>query len=65
MAGTYIGGIKARETNKKKFGNDFYALNGAKGGAAKVRKGFGTNPELASKAGAKGGKISRRGPAKK
>lgn len=65
MSGTIEGGIKARETNKIKHGDDFYKRIGAKGGKACVKKGFGTNPKLARLAGAKGGKNSRRGKAEK
>lgn len=65
MSGTIEGGIKARETNKIKHGDDFYKRIGAKGGKKCVKKGFGTNPELARIAGAKGGKNSRRGKAEK
>jgi general stress protein YciG len=60
MSGSKLGGIKARETNKKKFGDDFYKRIGALGGKAEVPKGFALNRELASKAGRKGGTISRR-----
>lgn len=60
MAGTKLGGKNAADTNKAKYGDDFYKLIGSKGGAAKVPKGFALNRELASKAGAKGGRISRR-----
>jgi uncharacterized protein len=60
MAGTKIGGIKAAQTNKLKHGADFYQNIGSQGGKAQVRKGFACNPELASKAGRKGGSISRR-----
>ena len=44
MAGTSAGGKAAANTNKTKYGSDFYA-----------------NRELAREAGAKGGRISRRG----
>lgn len=72
MAGTKQGGIAARETNKKKYGKDYYAKIGSKGGkVANPNKGFGTDnrtrleklmrkPKLASVAGTKGGQISRR-----
>jgi general stress protein YciG len=33
---------------------------GAKGGSAKVPKGFALNPKLASRAGRRGGRISKR-----
>lgn len=65
MAGTKAGGLKARETNMAKHGSDFYARIGAKGGRNGHTGGFAANPELAKRAGAKGGKISRRGPARK
>lgn len=65
MAGTKAGSKKAAAINKARYGSDYYAQIGAIGGRACGFKGFATNPELARKAGAKGGKISRRGPAKK
>ena len=61
MAGTKEGGRKARETMYKKHGEDFYKRIGAIGGKHCGMKGFALNPELARKAGAKGGKISKRG----
>ncbi len=64
MAGTKSGGIKARETNYRKHGKDFYAQIGAKGGHNGHTGGFYANRELARLAGQKGGKISRRGKAK-
>lgn len=64
MPGTRSGGLKAARTNKQKYGKDFYKINGRKGGIAKVPKGFALDPALAIAAGAKGGSISRRGPAK-
>lgn len=61
MAGTTVGGLKTVETNKKKYGEDFYVKIGAKGGSVKgLKKGFAANPELARKAGAKGGSVSKR-----
>jgi general stress protein YciG len=60
MAGTIEGGKAAAETNKKKYGADFYARIGAKGGKLGKTGGFYANRELARLAGAKGGKISRR-----
>ena len=59
MAGTKQGGLKAAATNREKYGKDFYAKIGQKAG------GFAATPALAKIAGAKGGRISRRGPAKK
>lgn len=61
MSGTKIGGIKARNTNLEKYGDDFYKNIGRKGGQAGHTGGFAANPALAKLAGAKGGKISRRG----
>lgn len=66
MAGSVAGGLKASATNKERHGNDYYKRIGAEGGKARhPNKGFGGKPELARIAGAKGGSISRRGPAKK
>ena len=64
MAGTKIGGKKAAETNRRIHGKDFYARIGAKGGRNGNTGGFASNPELAKEAGRKGGKASKRGPAK-
>ncbi len=64
MAGTKLGGMKAAATNKAKHGSDFYAKIGAKGGRNGHTGGFAANPDLARKAGAVGGRISRRRPAK-
>jgi general stress protein YciG len=65
MAGTKAGGLKAAATNKAKYGKEFYAQIGAKGGRLGHTGGFAANPELAKIAGARGGKVSRRGKAKK
>lgn len=65
MAGTKMGGAKAAATNKKKYGKDFYARIGAMGGKNGHTGGFYANRELARMAGAKGGRISRRGKSKK
>lgn len=64
MAGTKEGGRKAAETNRRKYGEDFYSINGAKGGRNGHTGGFAANPELARIAGAKGGRISKRGKSK-
>lgn len=64
MAGTKAGGKKAAQTNMEKYGDDFYASIGRKGGRNGHTGGFASNPELAREAGRKGGRISRRGPAK-
>ena len=63
MAGTKAGGMKARQTNLERYGEDFYKKVGSKGGQAGHTGGFAANPELARIAGAKGGAASRRGPA--
>jgi len=66
MAGTIIGGRKASKTNRQKYGQDFYKVQGSKGGS-KVHpetRPFFANRELARIAGARGGRISRRGPNK-
>lgn len=60
MPGTINGGKKAAETNKKKYGKDFYARIGAAGGKKGTTGGFAANRDLARLAGAKGGRISRR-----
>ena len=65
MAGTKAGGFKAAQTNKIKYGHDFYAEIGRKGGRNGHTGGFAANPELAKIAGRKGGLKSKRGPAKK
>lgn len=64
MAGTKAGGKKAAITNKMKHGPEFYAEIGRKGGRNGHTGGFAANPELAKIAGAKGGRKSKRGPAK-
>lgn len=60
MAGTPLGGKKAAAKNLAKDPN-FYAKIGRKGGQNGKTGGFAANPELARIAGAKGGRISRRG----
>lgn len=60
MAGTKAGGLKAKAKNLAKDPN-FYAKIGAKGGKVGTTGGFAANPALARIAGAKGGRISRRG----
>jgi general stress protein YciG len=65
MAGTREGGRKAAKTNKAKYGVAFYSTIGKKGGQTSRNGGFAANRELARIAGAKGGKISKRGKAKK
>lgn len=65
MAGTKAGGVKAAATNIARHGREFYREIGRKGGRNGHTGGFAANPQLAKIAGAKGGKISKRGPAKK
>jgi general stress protein YciG len=60
MAGTKAGGQAAAATNKQKYGSDFYAKIGAKGGKLGKTGGFYANRELAREAGRRGGRISRR-----
>ena len=72
MSGTIIGGKRAAKTNIKRHGKDFYRNIGRKGGRNGHTGGFAsyvvgkdglTGYERAKVAGAKGGRISRRGPA--
>ena len=74
MSGTKAGGIKARNTNYLRHGDDFYKNIGKIGGASGNTGGFAsdkvgqdglTGLERARIAGAKGGAKSKRGPAKK
>ena len=65
MSGTKAGGIKARKTNLKRHGEDFYRHIGRIGGkVCGIAKGFALNHDLAIEAGRKGGSISRRGKSK-
>jgi len=61
MPGTKTGAITAVATIKKRYGDDFFVNIGAIGGKNGHTGGFYANRELARIAGAKGGKISRRG----
>jgi general stress protein YciG len=74
MPGTIEGGRKAAATNKAKYGDGFYSSIGRKGGKRSSTGGFAslkvgkdglTGAERAKLAGAKGGKLSKRGPAKR
>lgn len=65
MAGTKEGGLKAAAKNYELYGDDFYKKIGHKGGRNGHTGGFAANPELARIAGQKGGKISKRGKAKR
>lgn len=61
MAGTIEGGKLTADTNKKKYGGDFYVRIGTMGGSKKVPKGFARMPkEKVIAAGRRGGEISRR-----
>ena len=60
MPGTKEGAAKAAVTNKERYGDDFYARIGAKGGKMSNTGGFAANRELASIAGRIGGKKSSR-----
>ncbi len=60
MPGTRKGGMRAAETNKKRYGRDFYVRIGAQGGKVSTGGGFAKNPELAREAGARGGRASRK-----
>lgn len=73
MAGTKNGGRRAAATNKRKYGKDFYAEIGRKGGRNGHTGGFAsdvvgkdglTGVQRAKIAGAIGGRKSKRGPAK-
>lgn len=65
MSGSRAGGLKAAETNKQKYGREFYANIGRKGGKACAPKGFARmDIEKIKNAGRKGGTISKRGKAK-
>lgn len=67
MAGTRTGGLKARDTNKAKHGDDFYKNIGSKAKFAweangRKPKGFSAmTHEQRAEAGRKGGTKSRRG----
>ena len=61
MAGTKAGGKKAAKSNMEKYGKDFFRVIGRKGGRNGNTGGFAANPRLASIAGEKGGRASRRG----
>jgi general stress protein YciG len=69
MSGTMTGGVKTAETNKKKYGSDYYRNIGKLGGLKSRGGGFASNivgadgltgAERARVAGAKGGKISKK-----
>jgi len=70
LAGTIAGGRAARDTNKLKYGEDYYSKIGTAGAKAYIERqkagiavprGFAANKELARSAGRVGGLKSRRG----
>ena len=63
--GTKAGAAKAVKTIKKRYGPDFFKQIGHTGGSASGTGGFFNNPDLARRAGALGGRKSKRGPSKK
>lgn len=65
MSGNKAGGLKAAATNKKKYGKNFYKRLGQIGGHNGHAGGFAADPERAKRAGAIGGKRSKRGPGKR
>lgn len=54
MSGSYEAGKKAAETNKKRYGKDFYRRIGELGGQSSHTGGFYGNSEKAREAGRKG-----------
>ena len=60
MPGTRKGGLKAVNTNKEKYGEDFYKNIGKIGGQNGHTGGFQQGSKLAKEAGRKGGRISKR-----
>lgn len=64
MPGTKLGGLKCAAINKKR-DPDFYRKIGRLGGIAGNTGGFASNHTLAQLAGAKGGRISKRGKSEK
>lgn len=72
ISGTKIGGLRASETNKRRYGDDYYVMIGTSGGTKSRNGGFKsqkigkdglTGQERAIKYGSIGGKKSRRGTA--
>lgn len=64
MSGSKLGGMRAAETNKKRYGRNFYVKIGSIGGKKSRGGGFAKDPELARRAGSIGGKKSKRGKSK-
>lgn len=67
MSGNREGGKKAAIVNKERHGADYYKRIGALGGSKShpETRPFAKSPELASRAGKKGGQLSKRGASKK
>ena len=61
MSGTREGGIKTRDKNYARHGQDYYQRIGRLGGKNGHTGGFASSVELAKSAGAKGGRLSKRG----
>jgi general stress protein YciG len=61
MAGTKAGGMKAAQTNKERYGEEFYGLIGKVGGHNGTGHTFAHGKLDPAEAGRRGGKISRRG----
>lgn len=66
MAGTVEGGFRTRDTNRAKYGKDYYANIGYLGGIVShpETRPFTVDRQLAKRAGRNGGLKSKRGPAK-
>lgn len=63
MSGTIDGGKQAARTNKRRHGRNFYREIGRKGGLKSRGGGFQKGSEATRLAGAKGGRIGKRGKA--
>lgn len=59
MGGTRKGAYKGTITKLNRYGVDFFAEIGAKGGKASNKGGFYNNPEVAREMGRIGGRISK------
>lgn len=62
MSGTKAGGLKARETNLRKQGKDFYRRIGRIGGKNGHTGGFASNPDLQEGLEQKVGELVGEGP---
>lgn len=62
MSGTRVGGLKAVETNKERYGEDWYSNIGFKGGKGHrpEKRWFHNHPDLAKHYGRIGGMKSKR-----